>query len=232
MAVGEKQATQAQPDTKRDIAGFVVTGGTLLAAFCLAATVGYLLSLTELLGASTLQVGLQVTAHPGALAIGAGLGAAFFWLFQWKLRARMRVFKAGQGRWTRVVAYVAVGAMAVFGAWVFYQYSFPSSSPWELSIWQADLFGKMLAIKPVLFPSVGIFLTALLVAHLYLNRSKPADFLIETEGEIRKVAWPARKEYLGSSAVVVVVIIILSLYLFAVDKTLSELLVKWLKVGF
>jgi preprotein translocase subunit SecE len=90
----------------------------------------------------------------------------------------------------------------------------------------------MLAIKPVLFPAAGIFLVSLLVAHLYLNRPKPAEFLIETEGEIRKVAWPARKEYLGSSAVVVVVIIILSLYLFAVDKTLSELLVKWLKVGF
>jgi preprotein translocase subunit SecE len=63
------------------------------------------------------------------------------------------------------------------------------------------------------------------------NRESWANFLVETEGEVKKVSWPARKEYLGSALVVVVVIAVVSLFLWASDAGLSRVMQK-LKIGF
>ena len=58
------------------------------------------------------------------------------------------------------------------------------------------------------------------------NRPKTADFLIETENELKnKVTWPSRKEEVSASVVVVVTVLILSVFIFGVDylmKLFSE----------
>jgi preprotein translocase subunit SecE len=50
-----------------------------------------------------------------------------------------------------------------------------------------------------------------------LNRPKSADFLIATEGEMKKVSWSSRKEVVGSTKVVLVTTFFLAGLLFAVD---------------
>jgi len=105
------------------------------------------------------------------------------------------------------------------------------SSPWWLDLWKVTIFGKVLSVKPVLFPSAAIFTTVMLVTYLLLNRERWAEFLIETEGELKKVSWPARKEYLGSSLVVVLVVAVISAFLHFVDLGLSEVM-KQLGIGF
>ena len=88
------------------------------------------------------------------------------------------------------------------------------------------MFGKSFLLKPILFPSVAIFTVVMLVSYLMLNRAKWADFQIETEGELKKVSWPPRKEYVGASVVVVVVVTIVSVFLYTTDLGLSWIMRK------
>ena len=67
---------------------------------------------------------------------------------------------------------------------------------------------------------------AIMFAYRQFNRPKTADFLIETENELKnKVTWPSRKEEISASVVVVVTVLILSVFIFGVDyfmKLFSE----------
>jgi preprotein translocase subunit SecE len=50
-----------------------------------------------------------------------------------------------------------------------------------------------------------------------VNRQRVADFLIATEGEMKKVSWSSRKEVIGSTKVVIVTTLIMAAVLFVVD---------------
>lgn len=147
------------------------------------------------------------------------------------LKDRLEWFKPGQGRWVRAGAYAPAAALTFFGCAAFYQSVFQTTSPWWRDIWSTEVFGKVAALKAVLFPSAAIFMTVLFGAFLFLNSPKASDFLIETEGELKKVTWPARKEYVGSSFVVVLLIAIVSSFLYLADEGLSRIM-KHLGIGF
>jgi len=65
-------------------------------------------------------------------------------------------------------------------------------------------------------PSVLLALLGLLMFWM-VNRPKSADFLIATEGEMKKVSWSSRKEIIGSTKVVIVSLFIMATILAAVD---------------
>ena len=50
-----------------------------------------------------------------------------------------------------------------------------------------------------------------------VNRAKNADFLIATEGEMKKVSWSSRKEVVGSTKVVITTTLIVAMILYGVD---------------
>ncbi|MBI4574748.1 MAG: preprotein translocase subunit SecE [Planctomycetes bacterium] len=50
-----------------------------------------------------------------------------------------------------------------------------------------------------------------------------SDFLIETEGEMKKVSWPTRAEVVGSSVVVIATVMVLGVYMYIVDFGLDRL---------
>ncbi len=54
--------------------------------------------------------------------------------------------------------------------------------------------------------------------------TKSLQFLREVKIELKKVAWPSRKQTLGSTAVVIVLVIVISLFLGVVDFILSSLI--------
>jgi preprotein translocase SecE subunit len=83
----------------------------------------------------------------------------------------------------------------------------------------------------VFFPAAGLFLVSLVAFHLYLNRPKVGEFLIETQGEMRRVSWPTRREWVGSTVVVLCLVAVLSGFLYAADHFLSQLM-QALKIGF
>ncbi len=166
-----------------------------------------------------------------ALGIAALLGAAIFAVCEWKFRARYAWYKPGQGRWVRACAFASVGALTIFAAFTFYQNAAPTTSWWWGDLGRVEVFGKALSLKPVLFPAAGIFSTIMFVTYLLLNQDRWSEFMIETEGELKKVAWPQRRDYLGSAAVVVVVVAVVSFFLHLVDAGLSRLMQR-LGIGF
>jgi len=110
------------------------------------------------------------------------------------------IYKKGQGRYARIITFVAGIALGIGGAVV--------------------LSEKLGAYAP---PAIQYGVPSLLVAALgvlmfwMVNRPNSADFLIATEGEMKKVSWSSRKEIIGSTKVVIVTLFIMATILAAVD---------------
>ena len=71
---------------------------------------------------------------------------------------------------------------------------------------------------------VGLAVMIAGIAGVYfaVNSHRAADFLIETEEELRKVSWSSKRELFGSTVVVIVAVAMLAAYLFAVDQILGS----------
>ncbi|OOP55062.1 MAG: preprotein translocase subunit SecE [Candidatus Brocadia carolinensis] len=50
---------------------------------------------------------------------------------------------------------------------------------------------------------------------------KTVEFLIETQGELQKVAWPTKYELVGSTVVVLVSVVVIGIFVLGVDWFVS-----------
>jgi preprotein translocase subunit SecE len=133
----------------------------------------------------------------------------------------MEFYKKGQGRIVRRCALIAILLLAFYGCYTLYNLP-PSDSWWWIPFFIIEK--PRIIFRPILIPSAAIFLGCVVGAIWFFNRPRVADFLIETEGELKKVSWPQRKEFLTASWVVIVVIIVMSIFLFIADRGLSWIL--------
>ncbi len=125
------------------------------------------------------------------------------------------IYKRGQGKYTRVLTLVSVMIVGVIGAYVLslkFQGYAATSAPYIR-------FGV---------PTAVVVLLGWLMFWL-MNRPKTADFLIATEGEMKKVSWSSRKEVVGSTKVVIVTTFMMAGILFGVDM-LFTFLFKWMGI--
>jgi len=125
----------------------------------------------------------------------------------------LRVYKKGQGKYTRVTTFASATFLAVVSAVA-------------MSRFLGGHFGPVVAfgVPTLLVLAVGL-------GSLWMvNRPKTADFLIATEGEMKKVSWSSRKELIGSTKVVIITTFVLAVVLFTVDL-LFVLLFKWMKIS-
>ena len=113
--------------------------------------------------------------------------------------AFFEIYKPGQGKYTRVTTFVTATVIVLVGAWL-------------LSRQLSDL-GTYLQFG---LPTLMVVGVAALVFWL-VNRPTSADFLIATEGEMKKVSWSSKKEIIGSTKVVIITTFILASLLWAVD---------------
>ncbi len=58
------------------------------------------------------------------------------------------------------------------------------------------------------------------------QRTAPRQFLREVRGELRKVAWPSRKELISYSIVVLVSVSLITLYITALDQVFGSLILR------
>jgi preprotein translocase subunit SecE len=112
-----------------------------------------------------------------------------------------KIYKRAQGKYTRVTTVLAVLVLSAWGCFA--------------------LAGKLDGYLQSVYLAYGIplLLFVLLgwVSFWFVNRPRSADFLIATEGEMKKVSWSSRKEVIGSTKVVIVTTFILAALLFLVD---------------
>lgn len=93
--------------------------------------------------------------------------------------------------------------------------------------WVVEFFripGLDFAVTSGFVISVGMAIVFAILTYLFINVPKVADFLIETEVELRKVTWPTRKEFVGSSIVVLVSVLMLGIFVAGVDTILIKIL--------
>ena len=226
---GQPMPVPAAPAAKPGVrAEQAARAGVALTALSWGATLAFGLSAIGAMGAPLTSWAAPL--RPGGAAAGAGLAVFLMWVGLKRFGSHLRYVKPGQGRWVRGLGLAGAALLIGFGAASFFWV--PSSkSLWWADLWHGAPLGLPLTLRPILFASLGIFGTLTLVVYALMNREAWAEFLIETEGEVKKVSWPARKDYLGSSLVVIVVITVVSLFLWAADAGLSELMKK-LKIGF
>ena len=58
------------------------------------------------------------------------------------------------------------------------------------------------------------------------QRTSPRQFLREVRSELRKVAWPSRRELLSYSLVVLVSVTLITLYITALDQLFGGLIIR------
>jgi len=68
-----------------------------------------------------------------------------------------------------------------------------------------------------------------LLAFVVVNRPRPAEFMIMTESEMRKVTWPSRQTVINSTKVVIFLTLLMAGILWFVDFGFVELF-KWMGV--
>lgn len=119
------------------------------------------------------------------------------------------IFKPGQGYWTRVMSAIGFGLVAIMGAdWVRKQLVNVRVGSVQPEIVQWGVFVLIAAVA-------GAFIYRFIGVH-----ARTVDFLIATEGEMKKVNWSSRREVLGMTWVVIGLTIFIGAFVFVLDYLL------------
>jgi len=112
-----------------------------------------------------------------------------------------KIYKPGQGKYTRLCSGFVVATIVAFGCWRLYQKL--DATDWNLWV---------ISLVPVV-----VFAAFAVLVYWLLNKAVLADFLIAAEGELKKVNWSSRREVVVSTIVVIVVVIATAVLLGTTD---------------
>ncbi len=113
-------------------------------------------------------------------------------------------YKRGQGFWTRLGTGLGAGLIILFTIRFLYQ-RIPSITGLPPGDWR------------VLAALAGLALLLVGLAWYLINRPKHAEFLINTDGEMKKVSWATRRELIGNTKVVIGFMFLTAALLFSYD---------------
>ena len=131
---------------------------------------------------------------------------------QWKL------YKPGQGFYTRVGSAVAFGVVAL--ALALHVHSKLRGGFFE-KYWMLQLGIPLLVMAGAAYAIYWV---------CGLN-PRTVDFMVATEGEMKKVNWSTRKEVVGATKVVIGLVLVMSLYTFVIDFVVSSLFkISWIGI--
>ena len=126
----------------------------------------------------------------------------------------LEVYKPGQGKVARGVAYVLGVLLVVFGAFRLYATINVPGNEWAENV---PVIGSVSIYNTIAFVTC---LLGVLGLHLVLNRPGAVDMLIDTEQEMKKVSWPSRREVQNATIVVALVTFTMAMLLFGFDQLL------------
>ena len=121
-------------------------------------------------------------------------------------RGFFQQYKPEQGKATLMGTLFCAGALIAWGAVFLYD---------ELQVYEGDEAWRLLITTglPIVF-AVACFAVVWWIA--FVSRTS-SDFMIATEGEMKKVSWSSRREIIGSTKVVILFTVLMSVFLFVVD---------------
>jgi preprotein translocase SecE subunit len=118
----------------------------------------------------------------------------------------LSVYKAGQGFYTRMGTVIFVALVSMLGilwAWEYFK-GIRISGVNELYVAAG---GAIL---------LGSVITAVTYFYVFV-KPRTVDFLIATEGEMKKVNWSTRREVIGSTTAVIMTAVILTVFCYVID---------------
>ncbi len=130
----------------------------------------------------------------------------------------LSIYKKGQGYWTRLMSAIAFGMIVLMGVrWL-----------WDLLI--TVRIGAIQTIYLQAAASIVVIAVGGWIGY-YIIGLKPrvVDFMIATEGEMKKVNWSSRREILGSTWVVIALTAFIALFCFAFDRVFQQIF-TWIGV--
>jgi len=116
-----------------------------------------------------------------------------------------QIYKPGQGKYTRLGTGISMAVVVGFGCWRLYTMLQAA----DINIWITTM------VPVILFVGLST------LTYWLLNKPSVADFLIASEGELKKVNWSSRKEVAVSTLVVILVVIAMGILLGATDLIFS-----------
>ena len=133
----------------------------------------------------------------------------------------LKFYKKGQGYYTRLCTALGGALLSVLGCWSLYN---------KLGgITPGDIITS--SVKRWLQAGIPLILFGILSWLIFkvVNIPRFADFLIGTEGEMKKVSWSSKKEIISSTKVVVITVFLLAIILATVDVGFAKLF-NWIGV--
>lgn len=146
-----------------------------------------------------------------------------------------QVYKPGEGLRTRLGMFMVALVFMLFSGHHWY-YGWPAARNLALKILETLWLGVLLRWTEdltwqryiSLFGAVGLGIAGLLAAYYYIYcHPRSSEFLVQTDGELRKVSWPKITPWFkpdtqvwGATYVVLIVVFVISLYVFGVDRIL------------
>ena len=112
-----------------------------------------------------------------------------------------KIYKPGQGKYTRLSSGFVVATIVAFGCLRLYQKLGAS----DLNLWVVSL------VPVAVFGAFGVLI------YWLLNKPLLADFLVAAEGELKKVNWSSRREVFVSTIVVIIVVVAMAVLLGTTD---------------
>jgi preprotein translocase subunit SecE len=116
------------------------------------------------------------------------------------------IYKKGHGYWTRMGTAIGAGCLGLVVAFELYN-QIPTF-----------LHGEQRHDQHVALVAAIVFMAAWsLWAWWFTNKATTAEFLIQTDSEMKKVNWTSRKELIGSTKIVIGFVFFVALFLFTCD---------------
>jgi len=119
----------------------------------------------------------------------------------------LSVYKPGQGYYTRMGTVVGVSVVSLLGI---------------LWLWEYMRNIKIEGVNPLYVAAGGAIIVGALITfvmyYLVFVKPKSVDFLIATEGEMKKVNWSTRREVIGSTTAVIVTAMAITVFCYLIDR--------------
>jgi preprotein translocase subunit SecE len=113
------------------------------------------------------------------------------------------LYKSGQGYWTRLGTAIGAAAIILFIGW--------------FTFTETTIFPALTAASRRYAIAAGVVAVLALVGWWIMNAPRRAQFLVDTDSEMKKVNWASWPELVGSTRVVVFFMLLTALTLFIFD---------------
>jgi preprotein translocase SecE subunit len=132
-------------------------------------------------------------------------------------------YREDQGRLARMAAFWCLVLFLLFGCHSLYR-ALQSFGTLATAIGGYSLPVVGVPLSGAFLSAAAVFLVGLIAVRRWERTPKMADLLIDTESELKKVAWPTLQQVTNSSLVVIISVVLLGGFMALIDILLARII--------